>query len=550
MKRLIIAAALGNDVHVAGIMNFLKLAEEQGYDTMFMGPAVAPERIIEAAIEHSPYMVGISYRLTPSALKPLLDKIDSGIERYRLKDIKWVFGGTEPTADVARQYRIFEKIFDGSGDMDDTIMYLKGIEDNREKNEIYPQSLIGRIESKYPFPVIRHHFGLPDLGATIEGVRKIAESKVVDVISIAPDQNAQEHFFEPEKMDHDLDGAGGAPLRTAEDFKALYENSRTGNYPLLRCYSGTNNVFEMAKMLLDTIHNAWAAIPLCWYNRLDGRGPRDLVTSIAENQQLMRWHGERGVPVEVNEAHHWGLRDAHDAIYVAASYLAAYNAKKMGVRHYVAQYMFNLPPNESPRMDIAKMLAAIELVESLHDDDFITYRQARAGLASFPTDLYMAKGQLAASCYTAMAIKPHIYHVVGFCEAHHAATPEDVIESAKLVRGVVKNHMQGAPDVTADGEIMRRKDELVADALAIIDAVKAVGQGSKDPLADPIVIARAIKMGILDAPHLKGNSMANGTLATRLINGALYAYDEKDGRVLAERERLDRILNSTERVPA
>lgn len=545
MKKLIIAAALGNDVHVAGIMNFLKLAEEQGYDTVFMGPAVSPERVLEAAIEHSPYMIGISYRLTPTALEPLLDKISLGLEKYRLKGIKWVFGGTQPTAEVARAYGIFDRVFDGMEDMDDTIMYLKGITDNKKCDEIYPQNLIERIESKYPFPIIRHHFGLPDLKATIEGVRRIAESKTVDVISIAPDQNAQEHFFEPERMDNALDGAGGAPLRTEEDFKALYENSRTGNYPLLRCYSGTNDVFEMAEMLLRTIHNAWAAIPLCWYNQLDGRGPRDVITSVRENQQLMRWHGERGIPVEANEAHHWGLRDAHDAIYVAASYLAAYNAKRMGVKHYVAQYMFNLPPNESPKMDIAKMLAAIEMVESLHDENFITFRQARAGLASFPTDLSMAKGQLAASCYTAMSIRPHIYHVVGFCEAHHAATPEDVIESARIARGVIKNFLQGAPDVTSDSEIMRRKDELISEAGVILEAIRTIGAHSDDPLSDPAVIAKAIKIGILDAPHLKGNKLAKGTLTTRLINGAMYAYDEDKGKILTERERLSKIMSLT-----
>ncbi len=544
MRKLIIAAALGNDVHVAGIMNFLKLAEEQGYETMFLGTAVSPERVLEAVTEHSPYMVGLSYRLTPSALPALLDKISLGIKEYGLENIKWTFGGTQPTGEAARNSGIFERVFDGTEDMDDTIMYLKGITGKKTGRELYPQDLLGRIESKYPFPILRHHFGLPDLNATIEGVYKIAESKALDVISIAPDQNAQEHFFEPEKMDHTMDGAGGAPLRTEEDFAALYEHSRTGNYPLLRCYSGTNDVFEMADMLLKTIYNAWAAVPLCWYNQLDGRGPRDLITSISENQQLMRWHGGRGIPLEANEAHHWGLRDAHDAIYVAASYLAAYNAKKMGIKHYVAQYMFNLPPNEFPKMDLAKMFAAIEMVESLHDDSFTTFRQARAGLASFPTDLSMAKGQLAASCYTAMAIRPHIYHVVGFCEAHHAATPEDVIESARIARGVIKNYLQGAPDVTADREIMMRKDMLISEAQTILGAIEAIGGDSIDPLSDPTVIADAIKMGILDAPHLRGNKLASGTITTRLVNGAMYAYDEENGRVLTEEERINRIMDA------
>lgn len=183
---------------------------------------------------------------------------------------------------------------------------------------------------------------------TIEGVKKIAEAEVLDVISIAPDQNAQEHFFD-KKYDKSLDGAGGVPIRKEEDLIRIYEASRRGNYPLLRCYSGTNDVFKMAEMLLETIHNAWAAIPLCWYNVLDGRGPRDVNTSIRENQQLMKWHAEKGVPVEVNEAHHWSLRDAHDVIGVTMAYLAAYNAKKMGVRDYVAQFMFNVPASISPK---------------------------------------------------------------------------------------------------------------------------------------------------------------------------------------------------------
>ena len=57
----------------------------------------------------------------------------------------------------------------------------------------------------------------------------------------------------------------------------------------------------------------------------------------------MRWHAERGIPVEANEPHHWGLRDAHDVIPVVMAYLSARNAKKAGVRHYVSQYMFNVP---------------------------------------------------------------------------------------------------------------------------------------------------------------------------------------------------------------
>ena len=46
----------------------------------------------------------------------------------------------------------------------------------------------------------------------------------------------------------------------------------------------------------------------------------------------MSWYGTRGIPVEVNEPHHWGMRDALDIIYVVAAFLAAYNARAFGVQ--------------------------------------------------------------------------------------------------------------------------------------------------------------------------------------------------------------------------
>ena len=51
-----------------------------------------------------------------------------------------------------------------------------------------------------------------------------------------------------------------------------------------------------------------------------------------------------GIPVELNEPHHWGMRDAPDVIFVVAAYLSAYNARAFGVTDYIAQLMFNSPP--------------------------------------------------------------------------------------------------------------------------------------------------------------------------------------------------------------
>ena len=546
MKRLIIAASIENDVHVAGVYKFLRLAESEGFDIQFLGPATPIDKLIESIRLRKPDIVGISYRLTPDSLKSILDVLKNRIKEYNLNGIRWIFGGTEPNCIVAKESGIFEEVFDGTSGDEFTISYLRGQKVASNKVE-YGQDIIERIEGNYPYPVIRHHFGLPSYTDTLEGVKRIAEEKVLDVISIAPDQNTQEHFFD-KKYNKALDGAGGVPIRTEEEFKKLYDESRRGNYPLLRCYSGTNDVFKMANMLKNTINNAWAAIPLCWYNVLDGRGPRQVEESIRENQKLMKWHADRNIPVEVNEAHHWGLRDAHDAIYVAASYLAAYNAKKMGVKTYIAQFMFNVPPATSPKMDLAKMLASIELVESLQDDNFRVLRQARAGLASMPQDLFEAKGQLASSAYLSMAIKPHIYHVVGFCEAHHAATPDDIIESVKIVKAVIKNTLSGMFDFTQDLDVLKRKEELINDAKVILNGIRELNTLCSDPLSDPHTLSLAIKLGILDAPHLKGNKSASGSLQTKVINGACYAFDYENNRIIKEEERIYNIIQNYQKL--
>ncbi len=541
MKKFL-GAAIGNCVHIGGVVNFLRLAEDEGHKTEFLGAAVSIEKLIAAVLRLKPDIVSVGFRLTPESVIPLLNELQDEIVDKNLNNLTWIFGGTKPVADIARNYPFFSKIFDGTEDLDDSIQYIKG--NNLKEVEIsYPDNLVDRINSKYPYPVLRHHFGLPSLEETFDGIEKIADSKVLDIISLGPDQNAQENFFNPERMNNDLDGAGGVPLRKIHDFEKLYECSKTGNHPLLRCYSGTAEVFKFAQLLKDTINNAWCAVPLCWYNVLDGRGKRPVLQSITEGQQLMKWHGERNIPIEVNESHHWSLRDAHDTIGVAMAFLAAYNAKKMGVKKYIAQYMFNVPPSMHHKMDLAKMLAKIELIESLEDNDFKAYRQVRAGLASLSADLDVAKGQLAASTYLAMNVKPHIVHVVGFSEADHAAKPEDVIESGKIVRGVIRCTLHGMADMSQDKSVLERKDELISEAKFLLRTIKELYSESNDPWSDPAVLADSIKRGFIDAPHLRGNPSAKGMLETRIIDGKCLAYSRKLGRAISEEERLSELLD-------
>lgn len=70
-KKKIIAGALGSDVHVAGVLNFLDLANKEGYDTVYLGGAVPLEKFIGGIIETDPDIVAISYRLDSDALRNL-----------------------------------------------------------------------------------------------------------------------------------------------------------------------------------------------------------------------------------------------------------------------------------------------------------------------------------------------------------------------------------------------------------------------------------------------------------------------------------------------
>ena len=540
--KTVVGCALGECVHVAGVMNFLRMAEQAGWNTIFLGPATPIKTAIQAAEEHHADLLAISYRLTPETGERLLAQFAESADHLRERGVQFAFGGTPPVAERAKALGFFDAIFDGNQNYEEVMAFLKGEKAQTKSAMNYPSTTVERIRWKAPFPLLRHHFGLPSMEATIAGIQKIADARMLDIISLGIDQDAQENFFHPERQDARRTGAGGVPVRTAQDYRDLYAASRRGNFPLLRTYSGTDDFIQLAEMYVESIHNAWAAIPLFWFNRMDGRGPWDLAGSIREHQKVMEWYGARDIPVELNEPHHWGMRDAPDVIFVVSAYLAAYNARAFGVRDYIAQMMFNSPPGTSDAMDIAKMAALLDMNAELENENFTVWRQTRTGLLSYPLEPAAARAHLSASIYLQMSLHPHIVHIVGHTEAHHAATADDIIEACLMARRSIENALAGQPDMLQDPAIQHRKNHLMAEARLTLQAIHNLGSNTqKDPFTDPQNLSEVVRLGILDAPHLKNNPFAPGNIITRLINGSCEAVDET-GKIIAEKDRLAKYL--------
>ncbi len=544
--KTVVAGALGECVHVAGVSNFLRLAEQAGWRTIFLGPAVPVDKLLEAAQREQADLIGVSYRLTPETGERLLAEFAEAADEMRATGVRFVFGGTPPAATRAEKLGFFEACFDGREGDDQVLAYLRGGKVQGKGAEDYPQKTIERIEWKAPFPLIRHHFGLPSMAATIAGIQEIAASSTLDVISLGTDQEAQENFFHPERQSPRRRGAGGVPVRSSDNFRTLYAASRQGNFPLLRTYTGTDDFIRLAEVYVEAIHNAWSAIPLFWFNRMDRRGPWDLEGSIREHQNLMAWYGERNIPVELNEAHHWGMRDAPDVIFVVTAFLGAYNARAYGVHDHIVQMMFNSPAGLSEAMDLAKMLAVLALVDELQSPDFRIWRQTRTGLLSYPLDLDAARAHLAASVYLQMSLKPHIVHVVGYSEADHAATATEVIESCKLARRAIRNALRGQPDPTQDPAVQTRKTELVLEARVTLDAIRSLAPAEvSDPWADAATLTEAVHTGILDAPQLLNNPHGRGEIATQIDGrGACVSVDPESSEPINETMRLTAIRNN------
>ena len=524
----IIGASIGECVHIQGVYNALEYASRRGHETHFLGPALNADQLIQTIKTERPDAVALSYRLTPENGRRVMDQFIERLTAEGLTDIDYLFGGTEPVVEQANQTNFFTLVVDGSN-VQEYESYLG--EANSDEQKTPAQNIVSRIKEQNFYPLLRTHYGNPSVDQTIKGIESISESGLLDIISLGTDQDAQANFFHPERQNPNAKGAGGVPVRSAQDFRRLFEATRRGNYPLMRTYAGTDDLVELAELYKETINNAWSAVPIFWFNQMDGRGPHSLEESIQEHFNLIKWNAENNIPVEILESHHWGMRLAHNTLQVATAVLGAQIAKTLGVKNYIHQYMFHLPPQSSFYSELAKMTAIKEMLQEMEGDDFKIYHQIRAGLPSFPHDMEAARGQLASSTQLQMQLSPDIIHVVNFSEPHHAATAEDVIASAKIVNQVIDNS-RNPPDATQEIRVKTTREQLQIDARTLLNHIHSHGD-----ISDPTYLASLVYDGVLDAPMLANNPFARGQLRTTSF-GISTAID-KDGLTITEQERLE-----------
>src|SRR6516165_9377755 len=105
--RLILGAAVGDCVHVAGVVNFLNLAEQLGYQTVCLGPAVSVDALLDKVVALDPAVVAVGYRLTPENCRNLLRELAAKVAARGEHRRAWLFGGTEPCAAAAREVGLF-----------------------------------------------------------------------------------------------------------------------------------------------------------------------------------------------------------------------------------------------------------------------------------------------------------------------------------------------------------------------------------------------------------------------------------------------------------
>ncbi|MGP6147025.1 hypothetical protein [Jeotgalibaca sp. A122] len=396
-------------------------------------------------------------------------------------------------------------------------------------------------------PLLRAHVGPFSSTATREEnveeflnwCKHLSDTGYLDIVSIGSSQLSQSNFGEDWG---DRPNGGGVPVNKPEEFEQI---AAAASPMLVRTYSGTQRIPEMAKVYEDHLNTAWHALSLWWFNKMDGRGPYDVYKNLVEHVKTMKYIATTDKPFEPNTPHHFAFRGADDTTYVLSAYLAAKLAKKVGIKTFVLQIMLNTPRYTWGVQDLAKARAALSLVRNLEDENFRVILQPRAGLDYFSPDLDQARIQLAAVSALIDDIEPQneqsppVLHVVSYSEADHLATPAVINESVQITQTAIQEYRRQrraglVPDMSKNEDVLARTETLLKRVGTMVDAIE---EHVTDPYS-PEGFYTIFAAGFMPTPYIwaeKDEFEYVTKWRTKPYHGGVWVVDEEGKPVSAER---------------
>lgn len=604
-NRFFVATSLANDPHTEGMHNAGKIAALDNVGSFILPPSLDYTAFYDAIVKYQPQFIGLSYRQNESVAVEELFKVvnyfySSGLIKPEDK-VKISFAGLPKTIRILEAQihelplkvilcknssNILECIketvdfFDIGNKREQIIQHVydelvpKGISlfdqlaDEAVCNDDYKNEPPLKIPSinacnnyvtriyESEFPVLRSHFGIPapDIKPTVDGIRELAKARVLDEVSLGSSDLSQRYFGQPEMFER-LKNDGGVPYKDFGDLVALYQASRFGNFPGVKPYCHVNNLVEFVHQCLDAgmLRGAHQAVPLYWFNELDGRGPACVRENIKEHFACVRELAKEGIPVEMNDPNQWSSRWAHDTVIVSSYALISAVMTMCGVQNMVLQMQFNKPKETGDYADLAKMSAGMEMARriSLYRKNHAKiFRETRTGIESLSADMDLAKWQLARSTFLQMCLDPHIIHIVSYCEANYAARPADIIDSSKLIRRAVRIFRENKEDILKEVSIpivKERRDFLIRESSYLLNEIAKLHpkyescpiESMAQFLGNEDVIASSIEKKLMTAPGIINTKYKADFLTKPMRYGMINVVDDfTNPRIVTEEERL------------
>lgn len=616
MQKSCLMTTLGHDPHTHGLFRIRRMVERAGFSCRVLPPGASDEDILLAMRQMNPTHVGLSYRLSPDVgVREFVRILNLFKEQALLQPAsgtrKFAVAGLPDTmkimVDMQSQLpcsvstmpqdndrlrgvaRVLD-FFDIFGSARESILAEMraeffppsiGLLDELAKQviagDVYReepplpipslaarQSYIQRIKES-DLPVIRTHFGVPapTIRPTVEGIARLSEHRVIDEISIGSSDLSQRYFGYPEEFAQRKND-GGVPYKTVSDLVDMVEAAKRGNYPSLKPYA---HVVELVKFVetclkVGMLVGAHQAVPLYWFNELDGRGPMAMRESIDEHIAAVKELARRNIPVEMNDPNQWSSRWAHDTIISTDYALITAVMAEAGVQDIVLQMQFNKPRETSDFGDLAKMTAGLELASEITQGmpNVRVWRETRTGIDSLDPEPSIAKYQLARSTLLQMMVQPHILHLVSYCEADHIATVEDIIDSSKLIRRAVRVFRQHENDLTPflqHSLVRERREHLLQESRYLLRQISRLSEGKSVDIEAPLsalrsvlsqrsTLHKAIEQGYMAAPGIfhPRYKMSEEWITGFTPHGYLDCLNLYTGQPVIEKERLARLQSA------